>query len=87
MAHDQALKDYQSLQRIAGGDPHDSGEILESIAVNLLKRPSKRAATDHLVELIHAYFTVGDASGNDITGSEEACEIFRRHGLIEQHDD
>jgi hypothetical protein len=87
MTHADALKDYQVLQSISGGDPHDSGQMMELIADDLLKVPSKRAATNHLIELIHAFFEKGNANGNDMSREEGAREVFRRQGLIGEDDD
>jgi hypothetical protein len=86
MKHPQALADYRALRALAVGEPHDSGEMLESIADKMLSRPTTKDATFHLCELIELYFQRGDPQGNCLHDIPEAREIFVRHGLIDDEE-
>lgn len=82
MTHKQALLDYEALCRIAGGHPHDAGEVLEDIANSMLRTPGAKQARGHLDELIELFYIRGGPSGDSLKAIPQARVIFIRHHLM-----
>lgn len=85
--HRQALADFNALRDLAGGDPEDSGEVFESIAIDMLKKPGTAEATKHLHYLIGLFFDRGGPEGASLMDDPQAKAIFLRQGLMDEDDD
>jgi hypothetical protein len=82
MEHKQALADYRALRKIACGEPHDAGEVLEQITERMLSRPTVKEATRNLCELVELYFVRGGPEQDSLRDHPQAQAIFVRHRLM-----